>query len=191
MKGTRPLTKEEVSQVQELFLGQDQKRNYALFTLGYYSGLRASELLSLKVEDVIQHGKPRKHVHVSRTHVKGKKHGREVIFHPAAQEAIQLWLTEHPCPEPKSPLFVCLKGRHKALSYKTAWVIYKSAFETLQLEGSLATHSTRKAFCDRVYKNYKHDLVKTQKALGHTSILTTVKYVSFLEEDVERGIPEM
>lgn len=159
-----------------------------MFTLAYYSGLRASEWLSLRIDDVVQYNKPRKHIRVRRTHVKGKKEGREVRFHPAAQEAVQLWLAEHPCPDPKSPLFVTLKGRPKALSYKTAWLIYKMAYESLELEGCLATHSTRKSFCDRVYENTKHDLVATQIALGHTSILTTHKYISFKEEEVEQAI---
>jgi integrase len=56
MKGCRPLTAEEVELVQQSFGGVYAERDQALFLLGVKSGFRISELLSLRVGDVSQHG---------------------------------------------------------------------------------------------------------------------------------------
>jgi hypothetical protein len=46
----------------------------------------------------------------------------------------------------------------------------------------------RKTFCNRVYEALKHDLPRTQKAMGHSNINSTVSYLSFREEDIEAAI---
>jgi site-specific recombinase XerD len=57
MKGCRPLTDNEVQVISRSFGGTFGKRNKALFVVGYRTGFRISELLSLRVGDVQQHGK--------------------------------------------------------------------------------------------------------------------------------------
>ena len=52
MKGCRPLTDPEILAVKDGFV---RTRDKALFILGLKTGLRISELLSLKVGDVYQH----------------------------------------------------------------------------------------------------------------------------------------
>jgi hypothetical protein len=46
----------------------------------------------------------------------------------------------------------------------------------------------RKTFANRVYDRLRHDLVKTQRALGHKNINSTVSYLSFRDEDVDAAI---
>jgi integrase len=57
MKGCRPLTDEEVALMQRSFGGFYADRDKALFLLGVKPGFRISELLSLRVGDVTQHGR--------------------------------------------------------------------------------------------------------------------------------------
>jgi integrase len=52
MKGCRPLSDEEVKLISQSFGGTFGKRNKALFVVGYRTGFRISELLSLRVDDV-------------------------------------------------------------------------------------------------------------------------------------------
>ena len=40
-----------------------------------------------------------------------------------------------------------------------------------------------------VYHQLNHDLVKTQRAMGHKSINSTEAYHSFVEEGIDQGIP--
>jgi integrase len=46
----------------------------------------------------------------------------------------------------------------------------------------------RKTFANRVYQKLNHDLVKTQRALGHRNINSTVSYLRFAEEDIDQAI---
>ena len=54
--------------------------------------------------------------------------------------------------------------------------------------GKLGTHSMRKTFADRIYDRLDGDLAKTQKALGHKNINSTVQYLSFREEEIDEAI---
>jgi integrase len=65
-------------------------RNKALFILGVRSGFRISEILSLTVGDVLQHGKVMDHVTVARKHMKKKTEGRGVPLHPEARAALSV-----------------------------------------------------------------------------------------------------
>ena len=49
----------------------------------------------------------------------------------------------------------------------------------------------RKTFADRVYEALGHDIFRTQKALGHKNINSTVQYLSFKEADIEAAIMGM
>jgi integrase len=52
-----PFSDEEVELIAKFFSGRYAARNKALFTLGVRSGFRISEMLSLTVGAVFQHGK--------------------------------------------------------------------------------------------------------------------------------------
>jgi integrase len=69
-----------------------------------------------------------------------------------------------------------------------AWRILEEAYTTNGLTGTLGTHSMRKSFANRVYQKLNHDLVKTQRALGHRNINSTVSYLRFAEEDIDQAI---
>jgi hypothetical protein len=59
----------------QVLQGTYAARNKALFILGVRSGFRISEMLSLTVGDVFQHGKVVDHVTVARKHMKKKTEG--------------------------------------------------------------------------------------------------------------------
>jgi site-specific recombinase XerD len=69
-----------------------------------------------------------------------------------------------------------------------AWRILNAAAKALCLPGKIGNHSMRKSFAERVYNKLGRDLVKTQKALGHRSINSTVSYLSFIQEDIDAAI---
>jgi integrase len=198
MKGCRPLTDEEVKLISQSFSGTFAKRNKALFVVGVRSGFRISELLMLRVGDVQQHGKIVDHVTVARRHMKKKTEGRTVPLHPEARAALSVWLEalgkmlkEHL--DPQTPVF-CSRvrdtetGLRRAISREQAWRILKESFTANELTGKLGTHAMRKTFANRMYDKLGHDLVKTQRALGHKNINATVAYLSFREEDIAAAI---
>lgn len=52
----------------------------------------------------------------------------------------------------------------------------------------IGTRTLRKTFARLIYSALNHDLVRTSYAMRHASVATTVKYLSFREEDVDLAI---
>ena len=193
MKGCRPLTTEEVDLVSKSFGGMYAKRDTALFLLGVKSGFRISELLSLRLGDVIQRGRIVDRVRVQRRHMKKKTEGRTVLLHPDAKIALAKWVDKlkaaNLSPTSRSTyLFRSRKGRNRPITRVHAWRAIREAYEANEMRGPLGTHSMRKTFANRVYDALEHDLVKTQRALGHKNINSTVQYLSFREEEIDAAI---
>jgi len=188
MKGARPLTDAEVKTT----AGQLSARDRALFLLGVRSGFRVSELLSVRVADVLDAaGAVASRVYVERRSMKGHNSGRSVVLHPEAREAIGSWITElreAGALAPESPLFVSRKGERQSIGRVHAWRVLRRAYGRAGISGKLGTHAMRKTFAARVYELLGHDLVKTQRALGHASVNSTVAYLSFAESDIEAAI---
>ena len=190
MKGARPLTDPEVFQVSNSFRGRYALRDRALFVLGIKTGLRISELLSLTVGDVLQHGRIVDRVHVQRKHMKRKTEGRTVLLHPQVKEALALWiaqLAEWQELRRDTPLFLSRKGQ-RAIGRRHAWTILMGRYADNRMGGTLGTHAMRKTFANKVHVLLGRDLVKTQRALGHKNVSSTVSYLSFLEEEIDEAI---
>jgi site-specific recombinase XerD len=185
MKGMRPLNQQEVSLVSKSFSGQYANRDKALFLTGLTSGFRVSELLSLQVRDVCQHGQMVEKVTVRRANMKRKTEGRTVLFHPEAKAAVAAWLLEANL-QPTDFIFQSRQGG--AMTSRQAWNVLNNAYEANGLTGALGTHTMRKSYADRVYEHFGHDLVKTQKALGHKNINSTVSYLSFAEKELDEAV---
>jgi integrase len=191
MKGCRPLTEAEVALVQASFGGVYAARDKALFLLGVKSGFRISELLSLRIGDVSQHGRLVDRVTVPRRHMKNQREGRTVLLHPEAKAALATWLLtlrQDPCASGQTFVFRSRKGTNQPISKVQAWRILHEAVTTNELTGKVGTHAMRKTFANRVYHQLNHDLVKTQRAMGHKNINSTVAYLSFVEDEIDQAI---
>jgi len=184
MRGMRPLTDSEIAQV-----GQELgTRDRAFFLLGIRTGFRVSELLSLRVADIVNAGEVAQSVSVKRRAMKGKTEGRTVPLHPEARAALAAWVRELRSlgAVAESPLFMSREGG--AISRGQAWHILASAYQRAGVFGRVGTHGLRKTFASRVYERLGHDLIRTQKALGHKAITSTVAYLSFAESEVNDAI---
>jgi integrase len=222
MKGSRPLTDAEVKQVADSFRGIYAKRNRALFILGVRTGFRVSELLSLQVGDVLQHGKVVDSVTVQRRHMKGGKtstakakptdhvdgckctkcepkprkpqaNGRTVKLHTQARAALSVWLEVLATRQggelaADTYVFKSHKDTNRPITRVQAWRILQAAYEANELTGKLGTHAMRKTFANRVYELLKYDMLKTQHAMGHANIQSTIAYLSFREEEITAAI---
>jgi integrase len=192
VRGCRPLTDHEVEVVGKSFGGIYAKRNKALFILGLKTGYRITELLSLRIGNVWQHEKMVDRVTVQRRNMKGKMRSRTVILHPLARAAASAWLEQLQKRRgpltPDTYLFRSHKGDNRAISRVQAWRILHDAYKANELTGKLGTHAMRKTFANRVYELLKYDMLKTQHAMGHANIQSTIAYLSFREEEITAAI---
>jgi integrase len=194
VKGCRPLSDEEISQVKESFersTGKYRVRDQCLFILGHRTGYRASELLSITVGDVWQHGRVVDHVTVRRRHMKTQTESRTVRLHPEAKAALLSWLMAltqaFGALDPKHPLFRSRKSKTvvRAISREHLWYVLKQTFHQLQLPGPLGTHTLRKTLARRMWDYFHHDILKVQKVLGHKSIQSTIAYLGVDDAEID------
>ena len=195
MKGTRPLDNDEIRRVSGCFTGTYEVRNRGLFMLGVSTGGRISELLSLRISDVYQNGKPVTDLLYSKSIVKGGEVSRSVPVNADGRRAIDTlvnWHREHyGSIASKRPLF---PSRHNAgavaLHRQTAHDILKNAFIEAGLNGKLATHSLRKSFAQRLYDK-TGDIYMVQELLGHRNLSTTQNYLGVNYADARAAVESM
>jgi integrase len=132
-------------------LGDARGTQSSAFYRGHRTGFRISELLSLHVGDVMQHGKILDQISVQRRHMKrgkaGKTSGRTVKLHPEVRAALSVWLEvlqkrQKGTLAPELPVF-CSRvkdpttGLKRAVNRKQAWRILKGAFSANELQRKL------------------------------------------------------
>lgn len=181
MSGTRALTEKEVV---ELINNLSSNRDKCLFLLGLKTGFRISELLSIQLKDVMQDNAVKDSITVFKRNTKGKVASRTIPLNKATQVVIQQYVNTL---GEQTWLFESQKGNK--LSRIQAWRIIKDASKGFK--GKIATHSMRKTFASKVYQKLDKDIVKTQRAMGHKSINSTVAYIGIDQEEIDRIILEL
>ncbi len=160
-----------VEEVNELLKQPNQKtasgaRDAAILELLYSSGLRASELCSLKIIDIGED--------YVRVFGKGGKERLVPIGH-AALTAIDYYLTEFrdQFKEDQETLFVTT--RSKPLNRVEIWKIVKKHAKSAAINKNISPHTLRHSFATHLLDNGA-DLRIIQEMLGHSSINSTEKY---------------
>ena len=147
------------------------ERDRALYTLLYCTGLRISEALSIKTNDVAEKIK---------ILGKGKK-DRVVLLLPIALNAIERYISL--CPHDLSGgfLFVGVRGKKLHASY------VDNRLEKLRLMYDLPEHTSahafRHSFATHLIKNGA-DLRSVQDLLGHESLASTQIYTDLDDESL-------
>ena len=143
-------------------------RDHVMFELLYSSGLRVTELISLKLEDInLEAG-------FLRVLGKGSKE-RIVPLHLRASERVKKYISRQRLEilgEKRSPyLFVTQRGG--PMTRQRCWQTIKGLGKTLGLE--LSPHTMRHSFATHLLEGGA-DLRSLQKMLGHADISTTQIY---------------
>jgi integrase len=191
MKGCRPLTRIEVKY---LLSHANNLRDAALLTLGFCTGYRISELLSLKLSDVVDlKGRIYDSVSVKAENTKTKI-GRTVRLNSDAVKTLTQFITTRLKSGAllSEPLFISRKsdgGELRAISRVQAWRVIQVLCELADVVSKgVGTHSLRKTFAARIYEAVKGELGKVQIALGHANISSTISYLSFQQSDIDAAI---
>ena len=168
------------AQVDDLLRAPDESplglRDNAMLELLYASGLRVSELVSLKTYHLgMNEG-------VLRIMGKGNKE-RLVPFGQVARESINTYLTEgRPAilgGQQTEDLFVTARG--SAMSRVMFWMLVKKYARVAGIHSPLSPHTLRHAFATHLL-NHGADLRAVQLLLGHADISTTTIYTHVARE---------
>lgn len=200
MRGSRPLEDAEILAVIRAFRGPMAARNACLFALGVNTGFRISELLSLRLGDILEdRGGVRQRVTVWRRNMKGKSSSRTVLINASARRALEQYagaMRVQGYMTADAYLFHSARGG-RPIDRVQAYKILRATFRRCGLLGRLGTHAMRKTFANGVYQSFLSRVAKgepldafrsTSKALGHRNITSTDQYLSFLEQDIDAAI---
>lgn len=160
------------------------RRNYILFTLGIYLGLRVSDLVRLKVKDFISpDGTPL----ISRkVREKKTRKVRELYYPKDILSMVCSWISDCDFGY-EDYIFPSNKGGCVTPHY--IGDMLRLAGKALNYPLPISSHSMRKTWAYSAYMQYKDDpyvLSTLQRALGHTSMLTTLRYIGIEDTDVAR-----
>jgi len=166
-----------------------------LLLLGANTGFRISEFLSLRLGQVINStGEVAHELSVERRSLKGGKgamrravKSRSVRLNTEARAAIADYLASlGRVPTADEPLFRSREGAGAPITRSQAHRLLKGAAELAGVDISrVSTHSLRKTFVAAIYAASGHDLVRTQRAVGHRSPLTTSAYLESTQSELD------
>jgi integrase/recombinase XerD len=155
-------------------------RDRTMLEVLYASGLRVSELVSLKTFNVSMSE------HVLRVFGKGSKE-RLVPFGQVARDWIERYLREaRPAilaGQQTEDLFVTARGQ--GMTRVMFWVIVKKQAQAAGITAPLSPHTLRHAFATHLL-NHGADLRAVQMLLGHADISTTTIYTHVARERLKQ-----
>ena len=204
MKGCRPFTDQELEQMEiQLRAGPQGTRNVAFFLLGWQTGFRISEILALRLGDVVHLGEVVQDLKMRKAHRKGQPESLIMYLPARARMGIRRLVDElgrrgFLCRD--DFLFQTASLGNKAITRTYAWGIIRRAADAIGLDGSIGTHSMRKTFAQKVYDHCKErsaagepidPLTETKEALGHENVQSTIHYLGLRNENTRRLCQEI
>lgn len=176
-------TKEDIEAIGNYFLQKNQQRNLLLFILGINIGLRASDLLSLTWDKLLDSNGEVTTEPVTIVEKKTNKK-RTFILNAACQKALRTYIDSKRLKDFSSFCFLSNKGG--TLEVRSYCKILKMASRELGFKYNVGTHSMRKTFAYHQIIAHRNDalfLTQLQKLLNHSSPAITLRYAGITAEE--------
>jgi len=159
-----------------IYLRRQSERNYIMFILGIYTGLRISDILRFKIKDV----KNKDYVNIREV-----KTGKQKIFQINAtiKKELKLYCEGKDLNE---YLIKSREGDNSPICRTMAYKIIREAGEYYGIT-NLGTHSMRKTFGYHFYLQYK-DIVTLQKIYNHADPSITLHYIGIEQAAINNKI---
>jgi len=169
--------KKDIEAIKQLL--SDKPRDFLLFVMGINNGIRASDLLKIKVGDVV-HLKSGQALKIREK--KTKKMNILVINKPV-YKALQNYLVKLE-PTDDDFLFRSRKGENKPLTVMSLNNLIKTWTKAINLKGNYGTHSLRKTwgYHQRVTHGIGFEVMAER--FMHSSPKTTMRYLGIDKEEV-------
>lgn len=171
--------KEKIHQIESILESQNPQnpRDYILFELGIYSGLRISDILNLKVKDL-----KNQEFFILKEKKTGK--AKRLAINPTLKKELAKYLLNKSNDE---YIIKSREGKNKPISRVMAWNILNNVAKQVGIS-EIGTHSLRKSFAYHLYMQNNKDIVLIQKLLNHSSPQVTLRYIGILQEDMDNAV---
>jgi len=173
----QPIKGKKDIEAMKVYLKSKSLRDWALFVLGINSALRISDLLNLKVSDVVdENGKIKE-----RIILKEQKTSKSKNF--PLNNNVKSALSEYisTIPSDQIALFASRKG-NEAITRQCAHTILSNAADKVGIKEAISCHSLRKGFANALYENGV-DLTRIQALLNHSSPKETLRYIGITQSE--------
>ena len=175
-KRTKALTEEQYSDIIETmrsgFSGcRPNNRIATALVLEANLGIRISDILNLKLSDIVKDGN---RYRLDITEIKTKK--KRVFTVPLdIYSFIQSYCIENDIKSNEIIFPISERAVQKQLKIVCDWLGYED----------ISTHSFRKFFATEIYKNNDYNIILVQKLLQHSTPAVTQKYIGLSEKEIE------
>lgn len=180
MKFVQPIRDiEKVKEIAE-YLRDKNYRDYVMFSVGIYSGLRIQDILKLRVRDI------RNKDHISMIEMKTTKTGktRRFVINPNLKKILNEYIEDK---KDNDVLFPSKQGDNKPLKRSQAYNILNDAARHVGIKEGIGTHTMRKTFGYFLYKQ-TGDIVLLKEIFNHSDISVTLRYIGLIESVKDKAI---
>jgi integrase len=157
----------------EIFLKDKRERDYILFLLGIYTGLRVSDILRLKVSDL----KDKSYLVIRETKTRKQK---RIKIHTYLKKHLKPYLKEK---DPEEYVIKSRKGKNKPITRQSAYLILREVASHFNLD-AIGTHTLRKTFGYHFYKQTK-DVALLQELFNHAAPTITLRYIGINQDTMD------
>ena len=160
------------------YLKTKNERDYVMFMVGIYSGLRVSDFRCWRVRDV----KDKDHVSI-----REKKTGKEKRF--LINKNLKKILAEYIKGKDDLEYLFENPRTHRPITRQQAWNIIKDAGRQFGVD-DLGTHTMRKTFGYHMYQTTK-DAAMLMKLFNHSDIHITLRYIGIEQDHTDAAIAKL
>lgn len=167
--------KSDIRRICNWFMDHDLEKYAILFKLGCYTGLRASDVLQLKVNEVY---------HKDKVIIREQKTGKVKMFviNPRIKPQLNNYIERRGL-SGDMPVFEGRGDREVDRSQVYRFIV--RACEELGIEDNVGTHTMRKTFGYHAYRQF-HDMATIQFIFNHTSPDVTLRYLGVTQDEADR-----
>ena len=163
-------------------------RDLLLFVLGINTGLRVSDLLSMKWSLFLDRFGSIKKVN-SRITIKEQKTGKTKMFimNKSIHHAVERYLRTLKNVSKDDYIFASRSrknGHPRSITRQYVWLLLNKYAKIVGIRESIGTHTLRKTFGYQLYKKGV-SVEYIQKMLNHSSSSTTLRYIGITQEELD------
>lgn len=162
-------------------------RNKMLFLIGINVGLRASDIVRLTWDFILNDDGSFKYMNKLQPK-KTRKQGKyvKVYFNNNIRKAITEYISEYPITDMSDYIFKSRQG-NKPITEAMLWKVIKDTAAEAGIKQNIGSHSLRKTFGYRTYHNAvdkSEALVRLQVVFNHSSPKVTAAYIGVSDDDI-------
>ena len=176
MNVVEPITDIEVVRDIANYLQMRSDRNYLMFLIGIYTGLRISDIRQLRVRDL----RGKKHIDIQSQKTDKKI---RISINDNLKAALDTCLADK---KDYEYILRSREGTNVPISNNQAYNILRDAAKALGIK-NIGTHSMRKTFGYHLYQRTK-DIVLVKELLSHSDIEITKRYIGLVQRSKDVAV---